>query len=393
MGGKHMKKVLLFTILSLLFIPFCNVEAKTLQDLYNELDTLEKKRDAASSNQKLTESEITRLNNEITTINNNIEKTKAEIVEATDNIVKSENEIEAKRKETNEFLKFLQTSTGENVYLEYIFDSDSYTDLIYRYAIVSQLSEYNNNLISDLKTLISDLETKKKDLSEKEKKLESQRVEFNSKITTLRVNLASIKEEGVDIDDDIASLKRKITNYKNMGCTLNQDIDSCTSVPYADGWRYPLSTGCVTSEYTGYANRTDWSGGGTHHAIDLGCNPEGTPVYAAAAGVVRRIAFYNCGGNAVYIYHYVNGKPYTSVYMHLLSYTVKENQKVTEDTVIGYVGGGSTSITNGGYDRCTTGAHLHFGLASGDSSDYFNTYSFNPRNLFRFPYGWGYFYR
>ena len=66
MGGKHMKKVLLFTILSLLFIPFCNVEAKTLQDLYNELDTLEKKRDAASSNQKLTESEIPRLNNEIT---------------------------------------------------------------------------------------------------------------------------------------------------------------------------------------------------------------------------------------------------------------------------------------------------------------------------------------
>ena len=34
----------------------------------------------------------------------------------------SENEIEAKRKETNEFLKFLQTSTGENVYLEYIFE-------------------------------------------------------------------------------------------------------------------------------------------------------------------------------------------------------------------------------------------------------------------------------
>ena len=255
------------------------------------------------------------------------------------------------------------------------------------------MSEYNNNLINDLEKLIEELGEKKKDLSEKEKKLETQRNEFNSKLITLRANLKDIKAEGYDIDDDIEVLKRQINNYKNMGCSLNQDFSDCTKVPYADGWKYPLKSGCVTSEYTGFNERTDYSGGGDHHAIDLGCNPEGTPVYAAAAGVVRRIARYNCGGNAVYIYHIVNGKGYTSVYMHLLSYTVKENQYVTDNTVIGYVGGYSTSIEHGGYDKCTTGAHLHFGLASGDSFASFNVYSFNPRNLFKFPYGWGYFYR
>ena len=81
--------------------------------------------------------------------------------------------------------------------------------------------------------------------------------------------------------------------------------------------------------------------------------------------------------------------------MHLLSINVVKDQKVTTDTVIGKMGGYSTSIEHGGYDKCTTGAHLHFGIANGyhDTSSSFNSYSINPRNIFTFPYGWGYFYR
>ena len=46
------KKILFIMILFIfMFIPYNKVEAKTLQDLYNELDVLEKKREAA--NQKL----------------------------------------------------------------------------------------------------------------------------------------------------------------------------------------------------------------------------------------------------------------------------------------------------------------------------------------------------
>ena len=291
-----------------MFIPYNKVEAKTLQDLYNELDVLEKKREAANNNQKLTESEINKLNSEIATINSNITITKNEIVQAEKDVKKSEEEISNKKEETNDYLLFLQLSNSGNTYLEYLFDAEDYTDFIYRYAVVSQMSEYNNNLINDLEKLIEELGEKKKNLSAKEKKLEMQRNEFNSKLITLRSNLKDIKAEGYDIDDDIKVLKRQINNYKNMGCSLNQDLSVCTKVPYADGWKYPLKSGCVTSEYTGFNERTDYSGGGDHHAIDLGCNPEGTPVYAAAAGVVRRIARYNCGGNAVYIYHIVNGK-------------------------------------------------------------------------------------
>lgn len=391
-----MKKGIIFIILIMfMFVPICRVEAKTLQDYYNELADLEKKYKDAQNNKKLTQSEINKLNSEITKVNNNIEKTKSEITTAEKDIEQSEKDIETKKEESNEFLKFLQISTGENTYLEYLFDAEDYTDFIYRYAIVTQMSERNNTLIEELETLINDLENKKINLADKQKKLEGQLKDFNSKLNTLRANLNKSTQEGATVEEEIADLKENIAYYKGLGCSLNQDVDKCVDVMLAKGWRYPLAYGCVTSEYTGTADRTDWSGGGQHHAIDLSCTPEGSSVYAAANGTVAKTGRYNCGGNYVYINHNVNGKKYTTVYMHLLSINVSKGQKVTTDTVIGRMGGYSTSAEHGGYDICTTGAHLHFGIATGyhDTSSSFNSYSINPRNIFTFPYGWGYFYR
>ncbi|MBQ3421973.1 MAG: M23 family metallopeptidase, partial [Romboutsia sp.] len=171
------------------------------------------------------------------------------------------------------------------------------------------------------------------------------------------------------VNEDIKNLKKNIETYESVykanGCPRTQDVDACTGSINAFGWRYPMAMGCVTSEYTGFNTRTDWSGGGGHHAIDLDCVGEWTNVYAAANGTIARIAFYSCGGNAVYINHNVNGRRYTSVYMHLIKVAdgMYVGRTVTDNTIIGYVGGYSTSVDHGGYDYCTSGAHLHFGIA------------------------------
>lgn len=44
----------------------------------------------------------------------------------------------------------MQISEGDNVYLEYIFEATSFTDFIYRSAIVEQLTKYNDELIDDM---------------------------------------------------------------------------------------------------------------------------------------------------------------------------------------------------------------------------------------------------
>ena len=67
----------------------------------------------------------------------------------------------------------------------------------------------------------------------------------------------------------------------------------------------------------------------------------------------------------LYINVVVGGQKYTTYYYHLLKVNVKVGDVVTQNTVIGTVGGYSTSTAHGGYDTCTTGAHLHFGVAKG----------------------------
>lgn len=379
--------------------------------MYNELSELEAKYNKANSNKKLTQSEIDNLNKEINNINASIASAQAEITKAQQEIEDSYKKIDEKKQETNELLKFLQVSNGGNTYLEYLFAAEDYTDFMYRYAIVSQMSGYNNKLMDELNALIKDLEVKKKNLADKEKELEGQRKSVNEKRDMLRTNLAELTEEGTSIEEDIAYLKKNIKYYEGYKCSKTEDADACVSrvkaaeeakkakanassrsgvsQPKATGWSYPLQSGCVSSEFTTY--RTDWGVGSAHYGIDLACNSEGTSVYAAAAGTVDRVVNRSsCGGNMVFIYHTVNGVNYTSVYMHLLSINVSEKQVVNENTVIGRVGGGSTAS----YDRCTAGAHLHFGLASGHVSVGFNAYAFNPRNVFSFPQMYsGYFSR
>ena len=385
------KKLVLFVTLMFIFIP--TTHAQTLNDLYNKLASLEEKYASSNNSKKLTESEINEISRQINDINASIASAQSDISKAQKDIQDSYVKIEEKKQETDELLKFLQVSSGGNAYLEYLFDADNYTDFIYRYAIVSQMSGYNNKLMEELETLINDLEEKKKVLAQKEESLQAQRDEVSNKRDVLRANLSELTTEGTTIEQDIADLKKDIEYYTSLGCSRNQDLSSCVKQPSASGWTYPLHSGCVSSEYTSY--RLDWGVGSEHHGIDLACNPEGTNVYATAAGTVARIVDYStCGGKMVYVYHRVNGVEYTSVYMHLLSINVGYGQTVNENTVIGKVGGGSTASVNGGYDRCTTGAHLHFGLASGHVAYSFNSYSFNPRDIFTFPQiGGGYFYR
>lgn len=392
-----MNKKMLILIFAIVFvtIPFVRVEAKTLGDLKKELANLEEKYKQAQNNKNLTESEIKNLNNEVSRITTNIEKTKEDIKKAEEDIIESQNEIEAKKEETNELLKFLQVTSGENVYLEYIFEADSYTDFIYRYSVVSQLTEYNNNLMAELEELVETLENKKVEYNNKKIKLEKQSSELTSKIAVLRANLDNFKEEGASIEDDIKDLKDSIKDLQDIGCKDNEDITSCGNsgaMINARGWSYPMAWGCVTSEYVGFNHRPDWSGPSTgHHGIDLSCVSEGTTIYAAAPGRVARVEKQlSCGGNVVWVYHTVNGAPYTTVYMHLLYISVEKGQTVTAQTKIGGMGGESTKW----YDGCTGGKHLHFGMAYGHNAYGFNNYSFNPRNIYSFPakYG-GYFSR
>jgi len=90
-----------------------------------------------------------------------------------------------------------------------------------------------------------------------------------------------------------------------------------------------------------------------YNAIDI-ANKCGTPVHAAAAGIVQRVSYgWNFGGgNLVTILH---GNGTVTYYGHLMTIFVKSGQEVKIGERIGLMG-------NTGNVRGPTGCHLHFGV-------------------------------
>ena len=168
-----MKKVITVIVLILcMFISINKVDATTLQDLYDELAVLEKSYKDSQEQKTLTEKEMNRVKASIANTEYEIKKAQQDIVKAQEDIEQSEDDIEAKKEETNQLLLYLQVmnSTGNSM-LDYVMDADDYTDFIYRYSIITQMSDYNNEVIEELNTLISTLNSKKQQLNSKQREL------------------------------------------------------------------------------------------------------------------------------------------------------------------------------------------------------------------------------
>ena len=221
-----------------------------------------------------------------------------------------------------------------------------------------------------------ELAKEKIELDKKQKSLESQYNDLGS-------NLMKIADTQVDLKDAIKQQEQLIKDYEKMGCYENEELETCLNrlnslPPDTKFWR-PLNSAKITSRY-------GWrpSIGDNHQGIDMSASI-GTPVYSIANGVV--ISTYAVGGTgkAIYINHTVNGKKYTSIYMHLSRYNVKVGDVVTKDTIIGYSG-------NTGY---STGPHLHLGVLTGHAGKDYGLWSLtfyskfiDPASVINFPSGY-----
>lgn len=294
-------------------------------------------------------------------------------------ITESNQAIEENKKESEKVLVYMQQVQNKNAYVEYVTGSSSMTELVTRIEAIKQVSDYIQVTLDNLETEIDKNEKLKKELEEKQKELTAKIGSYQSAVAKLNSDIDDIAElnEGIDKQVEMARdnyEKNKAMCIKEVGSGAdNIKVSTCSKIPYNGQWLQPLTKGVITSK-VGY--RTDPITGkpySFHSGIDIGAS-EGTPVYASAAGKVSGIiSRSSCGGNKVYIDVTVNGKKYTTYYLHLLKYNVKVGDIVTQNTVIGYVGGYSTSKAHGGYDGCTTGAHLHYGVQNGWYGGYVKT--------------------
>ncbi len=368
-----------------LFLVFCvffmmsNTNAKTLKQLRDELQKDEARQEELIKEQKAKQKKIDAANDEIADLSSKINKNESKVEETKEKISELEENIKNKQKEIDSLLSFLQISNGENIYLEYVFEAKTFTDFIYRSAIVEQLTNHNDALIDDMYKMIEDNKVLEVKLSEEISSAEDSISSLEKVLKKYGLDMSDLDKDQTDIKAEIKARREEITYYEKVykanKCSENVEISDCVDIPPAGELVRPLKSGRITSNYGMYDpfDNGKWR---MHYAIDIGGNPVGTKVYAAAAGKVSLVVKKaECGGNYVIIKHTIDGKKLRTKYMHLHSLKVKSGDTVTATTVIGTVGG------NESYDRCSNGAHLHFAIMKGwEGSSYYN-----PRNYVQFP--------
>ena len=383
--------------------------AASLSDLKNEKSEVEEQKDHLSDeiNQKSVEinvikskqqklldqitqitDKITNTNNEINNVAKEIEVAAAEIETLKADIVALQEKIDQRNILLEERARALQAN-GSVSFLDVLLGANSFVDFIDRMSAVNTLMDADRQIMKEQKQDQDKLEEQKLTLENRKKELESKKAELDSLKASLnsqkqekdslikqleaqQKQIASEKqvleeqyEEAVEISDEInakiaAEQKRLVEIARQQEAARKAAANkggsggSVGSAPAvsAGNWTKPAN-GRYTSPYGARVHPI--SGAYKfHYGIDL-ANSTGTPVVAAADGVVSYAGSLSTFGNVVMITHSIEGQIFTSVYAHLNSIGVGVGTQVSKGQYIAGMG------NTGG----STGTHLHFEIHVG----------------------------
>ena len=387
--NKKISSIILIALLTVFVIPI-NTNAKTLSDLRTEVEEFTADLDSKNNQIAANDAEVKKIQENIANIESQISEIESETEELQQEIDESNIKIEEKSEQSKSLFQYLQVSEGENAYLEYIFGATDVTDMVYRMAIVEQLTEYNDQIMDELSQLVEENEQRKTELDQKNEELEKLTSDLEAEQAKINAETASIKDAMPSVQEQKEEAEKQIKYYESIGCGENEDINSCQFayeqshtnsssgggyVPSAAGFYRPMVSGYVTQ---------NWMNAG-HLGIDLSNTNKTIEIYPIATGVVFAKYYDVYGALVLKIRHNVNGQYIYSTYAHLSAWYVNVGQTVTPDTVIGRMG-------NTGY---SFGAHLHLELttcdwhAGGGCSSYteYTQSTINPRNYIGFPSG------
>ena len=331
---KKIVKVLFTLFIALIFASnvFAVSGNTSLKDLKDKLARDKAALNSVVSKQNKVKSNIKKIEGDLTSLSKEIDDAEEEIKNSKAKVEELEQSIKDKKIEIDGLLNFLQVSDGENIYLEYVFKAKSFTDFIYRNAVVEELTRYNDELIDEMYTLIDENKKEQVRLNEEIDKSENTIVKLNETLKKYNLSMEDLVDDHKDAKADYDASKKEVAAYEKLykknGCKETTPIIDCISVPYADSFTRPVNSGFISSEF-GLRYHPTLHYYRMHNGIDIAV-PMNTKVYASAAGIVSKIvkvkdpkkANSSCGGNMVYVKHRINGKEYTSVYMHLHSISV-----------------------------------------------------------------------
>lgn len=294
------------------------------------------------------EAQYSDLENQITTLENQIKTNSAQIQEIQEEYDRKEKILKRRTVALYE--------AGETTYLDFLLTSKSIVEFLSNYYIISEIIEYDNNLLEELDYKRTKLEEAKQKQEEQEKELRVAKNKINS--TNILLNNTKILKENymLKLTDEEKALQEQIAQYKEEQADLERKIlasinwTGTMSIKFTGGvmvWPIAMEGTYITS---GYGNRLHPIQGvyKNHAGIDIsGSNVNGAPVVAAADGVVTYAGWIGGYGNCIIINH---GSGIVSLYGHGSETVATVGQVVKQGDIVMKVGSTGNS----------TGPHVHF---------------------------------
>ncbi len=349
----------------------------TIQVRASSIEETKKKGEALEAQKNTAEEEEAALADQLNTLITEIEQTTAKIEAKGEEIAVKEVElIQAQIDENDQYesmkkrIKYMYEN-GNTQFIEILFESKSISDLLNNAEYITQISEYDRDMLDEFKAIVKQVDEQKTALEAERAELETLETQLQEK----KAEISKLMEEKAEeisrletaIGENAAKLKalqeeaarqeaarRAALEAAQQTANNNSGGGSGSSTPGAS-WvsgNGRLSTPCngyVSSEFGG-RNSPGGIGSTNHKGRDYAAS-YGSGIYAAASGTVTTVVHnYNTsvGRGAYVVINHGNGL--STVYQHCSKIYVSEGQSVSVGQNIAAVG------TSG----ASTGPHLHF---------------------------------
>ncbi len=339
---------------------------KLIEEKKAKLEQIEKQKTSELAKKQSIDKEIEKTQDEITNLD-------AILKDVNNQLEEKNNELENSNQEMQDYYESYKEriranyETSKTTYLEVLFGSKSFSDFIVRYELVSQIMEYDNKLIAQMKDKIASIESLKnqieqnknknnltKDLKESQEDLYTEQSKKGQQIIS-------------NLEKSAKANKALIAELEKLDKETQAEIERLTNKDkkFVGGeFEWPVPGFYYISSPFGMRSR------GMHWGVDIashiynGKRVEiyGAKVVAANDGKVIISGNGRLEGNYVVIDH---GGNITTRYLHLSKINVGVGDEVKKGEKIGEVGSTGNS----------TGPHLHFEIS-------INGTRVNPMNYF-----------
>ena len=334
---------------------------KKTQEAEKAVKAAEERKNTAVKEYEALDRQIEETENEISIIEKQMEQTKTDLAQKEEELIKAEEEY---KNYEEIFIKRARAmyESGNLAYIEILFAAQSFSDLLSKMEVVTQLVEYDGAILDNLRDTKQKIEESKKEIEEILKRQEENHTALNSRASTLEENLQKKQDMIKSLEKDVEKYKAVFESAERAEAEMirrNQSALSYSANPikYTGGkFMWPVPASQRITSYYGNRIHPVYKTKRFHSGIDIGVG-YGANILAAADGTVT-LAETNGGyGKCIIINH---GSGLTSLYGHNSSLLVSKGDKVTKGQIIAKAG--STGVS--------TGPHLHFEVrVNGSTTD------------------------